>query len=833
MGLRLLGFIYRWLLRTVLLGGLLLLLFIATFGFWLDRAIRWQGPHIGLTVEEVRGGWGWVDLQGIRWTLPEGDVLELDSLRFSTPLAVFHAWITAGSTPPLHGGVLKISLAEREQQNEDTFDLAGTMQEVAEWLNHLAVWEVEVKLDELQLAGAIPGHTLVLQHLQLADSHLSAEWPGSREISQWLPKRLNLSASLSTSFLNLHLVDELGARSQLIFSWQENDITFALAIERAAANLRANGRATGDEILVIEQLRLHHPAFEAELLAPWTVFEAGNPGFTGAVEFSLTAELSELIQGDYAGRVVGTLGWETSPWSPWPALYGSLASNELLIDAVVIESAGIRFRSAEGHSIEGRMAAAAVQLPTPNGDWGDAVSRLLFPSFAFRVHPQGIKISAGAVEFNEGRLLFEGGLPVSPMHWAGQLGDDWLRWWQASNWRIFLDEFELAAVPDLLPAILRPTGSFMGKVSKQSGEIFPHGNLLAKDLSLRPLPNFGSIQGIGFTLTMEGPRLRIEKGGGILGRRPVLVSGEMGLAADLTPTDFRLQIEGSRIRLVRQPRFLLHGDVDLLIEGHGREPGRVSGIIRPTRGMLFQNLPSLRPSPADSRRRPPYFSVTEEPWRSWELSVAVRGEEFLEIRNPFARLLLSADFRLGGTLEEPRAIGSITVDRSLISFPFVRFRSQDGRIESVPANPFDPEIAFQATGRLYGYDLSLEVSGSVSDPIVTFSSSPFLESTEILQMISTGVLPAAAGDERQARFSTLGLYFGLTLLDGVRTDHLRFSDEPSVLERTEIEFGREITQSGLDTINVEMPISNRFSVLGEYDRFDTYNLNLRWRIFTR
>jgi translocation and assembly module TamB len=289
-----------------------------------------------------------------------------------------------------------------------------------------------------------------------------------------------------------------------------------------------------------------------------------------------------------------------------------------------------------------------------------------------------------------------------------------------------------------------------------------------------------------------------------------------------------LALKGENLPLVRQAGLLLRGDLDMRLSGGGSEDTRVTGTVRLRDSLALTDLRSLIPkggprgAPA---RRAPYFSIEAEPFARWVLDIEVTGSRFLRFRTPVFSGLASASARLGGTVREPRAVGELTLDEGSVTLPFATFRTRQGAVSLTEANASDPRIAVVAEGRRLGYDLRLEVAGTVTDPTVSLSSSPPLESAEVLLMVMAGEAPL--GEARysgQQRIMRLGTFLGQSLLSRIRSD-------PARAERFSFTTGEQVSRQGRETYGFEYPLDDRWTLMGEYDEFDEYNLGLKWRAF--
>lgn len=132
-----------------------------------------------------------------------------------------------------------------------------------------------------------------------------------------------------------------------------------------------------------------------------------------------------------------------------------------------------------------------------------------------------------------------------------------------------------------------------------------------------------------------------------------------------------------------------------------------------------------------------------------------------------------------------------------------------------------------ASGRNYRYDVRLEVNGPADGANVLFSATPPLNSEEILLMLTAGELPRNENIfSTEARAGRLATFFGRDLIS-------RYSGSESSGERLIINSGENITDEGKTTYSVEYQLTDRWSLIGEYDRFSALNAAVKWRIYSR
>jgi translocation and assembly module TamB len=230
---------------------------------------------------------------------------------------------------------------------------------------------------------------------------------------------------------------------------------------------------------------------------------------------------------------------------------------------------------------------------------------------------------------------------------------------------------------------------------------------------------------------------------------------------------------------------------------------------------------------ASPTRRPPYFSIDTKPIADWQLAVQATGEKFMKIRSTIFNGEVSANFNLQGTLKEPMVLGDVRVDSGVVRFPFADLKVQQGFVTLTSRDPYRPQLAISAASRQYGYDLRMDVTGPADAPILQFTSTPPLSSEQIILMVTAGEMPR---DERslstQRRAQTLAVYVGKDLLT-----RLGFGDDKE--QRLSIQSGEQLSEQGRPTYTVEYELTDRWSLVGEYDRFNAYNAGLKWRIYSK
>lgn len=356
-----------------------------------------------------------------------------------------------------------------------------------------------------------------------------------------------------------------------------------------------------------------------------------------------------------------------------------------------------------------------------------------------------------------------------------------------------------------------------------------NGYLRLRDLATRPLGSIGPLRDIRADLELQGRRLVMQNVEAAMGGQPVKTKGFIEFPAGAEPT-FDFSATGQNLPFVRQAGLLVRGDINLkVVSGRKGTPATVSGEVVLEQGLFLSDVRALVPrgGGASPERRPPYFSINVEPFNLWHLDVNVRGERFLRARTTLFTGLASTKLHLVGTLGEPRALGEVRIEDGQVLLPFARFALNDATVRLSEENPYDPQLAVFGTSRRYGYDIKLELTGSASSPLLVFTSNPPLSSEQVLLIVMAGETPKnEVTYTTSQRFARLGTFFGQSLLGSL-------GGGGGGADRLVISSGERVSGQGRETYDVQYRLDDRWSLVGEYDEFDEYNVGLKWRVLPK
>jgi translocation and assembly module TamB len=427
----------------------------------------------------------------------------------------------------------------------------------------------------------------------------------------------------------------------------------------------------------------------------------------------------------------------------------------------------------------------------------------------------------------EGRIesqpvRFSGQLPLREKAKLKEMPD-----WTKAQGRLSIESAVLAPFARYYPKLLAPFGEIDAEIILDAGEM--RGHVTITNATTQPLGNFGALREISVRLDFDGRIIRLQEGRARLAGEPVVASGFINLQSNTwggLPL-FQINLVATNVALIRQPEVVIRSDLDIALINSSTNAPVVSGTAVLRDSFYLSDLESLVPgSVAQPEHRPPYFSIETQPLADWQLNLNVTGSEFMKIRTPFLRGTVSAAFRLQGTLREPIAVGEARMNSGAVEFPFGTLTVKQARAWLTLEQPFLPQIYMTASAKRFGYDVTLEVTGAANKPVVQFSSVPSLTSEKIFLMLTAGELPrdeiTFSPQQKAQRFA---VFVGLKILNS-----LGFG---GTSERLTIRSGEDISESGAQTYDIEYKLTDRWAVVGQYDRFNAFNVSFKRRIFSR
>jgi len=443
-----------------------------------------------------------------------------------------------------------------------------------------------------------------------------------------------------------------------------------------------------------------------------------------------------------------------------------------------------------------------------------------------RLERDSIRLSELTFEIDSQPVRVTGDLPIPARLLPEFFSSGALPDWRRSRARVEIADARIEAFARYLPKILSPQGLLSVNLEVvPGGEL--NGELKIAGAATRALTMLNPIRDIQATVMFSGRRGVISQFTGRMGGREVSLTGNFDRAEPGEP-QFDLRLRGDNVPLIYRPGLLLRSDFDLQVARSAGQPATISGAVTLRDGLYLQDLKALVPTGRSGPLgRPPYFSVADKPFTDWKLNVKVLGDRFMRVRTPYFRGEVSAEFQIKGNLEEPQALGEARINSGQVRFPFGTLTMDQGHASLTSEQPYEPRLFATASSRLYGYNIKMEISGTASAPLIAFNSPPPLTSERILLMLAAGELPRdEMSFSREQKMSGFALYLGKDII-------ARWLGNEESADRLTIRSGEDVSQEGTSTYSLEYKLTDDWSVIGQYDRFNALNGGLKWRIFSR
>jgi translocation and assembly module TamB len=403
-----------------------------------------------------------------------------------------------------------------------------------------------------------------------------------------------------------------------------------------------------------------------------------------------------------------------------------------------------------------------------------------------------------------------------------QAGLDWRSW----SGQLRVPEGWVAGLGPYVPQWLAGVGRFQaGLELRPGGEL--EGTFEVVDEALRPMEPLASVRDIRLKVRLGDGVMSVEEGLATVGGEPVRVEGSGRWGGAAGAIQFAVRVRGTNVPVVRRAGVLLRADLDLQVAATNALLGEITGLVWVRDSLVVQDLGMLVPGESRPEVRPPYFRVESGPLAAWRLNVGLRSERGVRLVSPVLRGEVSSNVRLGGTLGDPVVVGEVRLNSGKLIFPFGALDVAFGSAALTPETAADPELLLNATGRVYGYQIQVDVTGTPRQPLIMFSSVPPLTTQEILLLLASGQSPRGGHEFSTGdRVGRLGVFVGRDILR-----QLGVGDVGE--ERVMIRSGTSISQEGRPTYEVEYRLTERVSAVGEYDRFGGINGSIKWRVYSK
>jgi translocation-and-assembly-module (TAM) inner membrane subunit TamB-like protein len=303
----------------------------------------------------------------------------------------------------------------------------------------------------------------------------------------------------------------------------------------------------------------------------------------------------------------------------------------------------------------------------------------------------------------------------------------------AASWaEFFLPDYRIDGALDVLGAVRGTAGN--PSLSGQ-GEI-RGARVIVPELA----QSFEDVRGF---LSFNRDRIFLDELYARLGGGTLRASGSLDLPGQGSGLSYRLNVSARDISL-RFPEFLLNrgnAEVALISSDLGRQ---IVGQVDLQRSLYVEDVPVdlLQFIQRIFQRQRLELVETGDFESTTQLNLAVRGPDALRVRNNVANLQGDVSLTVRGTLARPVIFGEVELDPGgTLVFAENEYEVERGTLTFSNPNRIDPVIDLVAQTEVQGFNITLNLGGTLERPDINFASDANLADLEIVSLIATGQRP--------------------------------------------------------------------------------------------
>ncbi len=224
------------------------------------------------------------------------------------------------------------------------------------------------------------------------------------------------------------------------------------------------------------------------------------------------------------------------------------------------------------------------------------------------------------------------------------------------------------------------------------------------------------------------------------------------------------------------------------------------------------------------------------------LSIKVKADNTIFIKNNIADAVFNADFNVLGKLYNPVIMGSVTAKKGDIYFRGDQFKLYYANIDFNNPYKISPSFAVSAYTHISQYIIRLNADGSLLNFNVNFSSTPPLSELSIVSMLALGVTSnsiyansagsiaasqaasAIGGGFERSITGTISSYFGFKNLSVTPSySDITHNAAPQVLvtkqltNKLSIAYSNIISSQSSQTVKLTYKVARHISLIGEWE----------------
>ncbi len=407
---------------------------------------------------------------------------------------------------------------------------------------------------------------------------------------------------------------------------------------------------------------------------------------------------------------------------------------------------------------------------------------------------------------------------------------------------IEVDDIPIATLPGLA-AVRHLQGTASGRLDLAGTLLRPlwRGVVAVAGLEIKLSSDVPTLTEGRARLTYADRIIVVEDMRGELGGSAIAVAGRITLSDG--PPGLDLTCIGSNLLLTQRSDARVRADLDLSLTGTIDQP-LLSGRVHVVNALITPDLGiGGGEGMGSGDGRLVLFELPDPPWSRMRFDIAIdalktigEADAGVRVATRWGRGRCDLDLRLRGNGALPEPEGRVIVREGVATLPFSTLKVTHGEIVFPSGDPFQPRLVVIAGARIRQYDLQVQVTGLLSQPVVRVSGSG-LDEQEATFLLSTGSTPDELQDEagQKAAIGRIGTWLGQETWRSIEGPE-DYDAGPSLSERVTVTWGRELTAQGRDTIDSEVELTTPGSdeavlLYGQRDRYDQYNAGIILRLY--
>ena len=137
----------------------------------------------------------------------------------------------------------------------------------------------------------------------------------------------------------------------------------------------------------------------------------------------------------------------------------------------------------------------------------------------------------------------------------------------------------------------------------------------------------------------------------------------------------------------------------------------------------------------------------------------------------------------------------------------------------MPSEPNTIQLDFTGMAQSASHVITMEVSNTIDEPQIQLNSTPELPNAEIVRLLATGT-------RNESGAAAIGLFLGKGFLGAG-------SMNETLMDQLTVDVSKRRSLSGFQTFSVRFDLNEDWSLRGEYDQYDAYNIDLIWNLLRR